>query len=71
MSGMDRVIAIKGIRKMYDSVNTRFNLDTNTGKGGESGSRRERRGTDFCGDLWAILRDAVDSIFTSREFPYR
>jgi hypothetical protein len=55
---------------MYDSVNTRFNLYTNTGRGVESGSRRIRRGADFCGDLWARLRDSVDSVFTSREIPH-
>jgi hypothetical protein len=71
MSGMNGLIRIRGIRKMYDSVNTRFNLYTNTGRGVESGSRRIRRGADFCGDLWARLRDSVDSVFTSGEIPNR
>jgi hypothetical protein len=71
MSGMNGLISIRGIRKMYDSVNTRFNLDTNTRRGGESGSRRIRRGADLCGDLWARLRDSVDSVFTSGKFPHR
>jgi hypothetical protein len=69
MSGMNGLITIRGIRKMYDNLNTRFNLDTNGGRGVESGSRRIRRGADFCGDLWPRLRDSIDSVFTSREFP--
>ena len=71
ISGLNGLITIRGIRKMYDIVKTRFNLDTNTGRGGESGSRRIRRGADFCGDLWARLRDSVDYVFTRREFPCR
>jgi hypothetical protein len=40
MSGMNGFITIKKIKKMYDSVNTRFNLDKNIKRGGESGSRQ-------------------------------
>ena len=71
MSGMNGLITIRGIKKIYDSVKTRFNLDTNSGRGGESGSRQIRRGADFCGDLWTRLRDSVDSVFTSGEFPHK
>ena len=57
--------------KMYDSVNTRFNLDRNDGKGVESGSGRIRRDPDLDGYVWPRFIKFVDFAFTCGEFPHR
>ena len=56
---------------MYDSMNTRFNLDTNGGRGVESGSGRIRRGADLGGNVWPRFRESVDFVFTCGKFPHR
>ena len=64
-------IEMEWIRKMYDSVNTRLNLDTNDGKGVENGSRRIKNGMEFGGYVWLKFKKSIDSVFTCGEFPHR
>ena len=54
-SGMNRFITIRGIKKMYDSVNTIINPDTN-GEGVENGSRQIGTGVDVDGYVWLRSR---------------
>ena len=56
---------------MYDSMITRFNLDTNGGRGVECGSGQIKRGTDLGGNMWPRFRESVDSVLTYGKFPHR
>ena len=71
LSGMNELITIRGIKKMYESVNMKFNLDTNGGRFVESGSGRIRRGPDLGKYMWLRFKESVDPVFTNFEFPHR
>ena len=68
---MNVLITIRRIKKMYDNVNTKFNLDMNDGTGVESGNGRIWRGANHSGYVWWRLRESVDLVFSNCEFPYR
>jgi hypothetical protein len=68
---MNGFITIRGIRKMYDSVNARFNLDTNSGRGVDSGSGRIGRGENLSGNVWPRFKDSIYHVFTSGKLTHR